>query len=104
MNQNHLLGFALGATVTGISAYYVYKNKDEIVEKFNDLEETLAEDYEILAGKVKEKFDALSETFQETTQKALNGDAKGTLKGSNLKHLMRKLEKLQKEVQTLSKN
>ena len=104
MNQNHLLSFALGATITGISAYYVYKNKDEISNKLNDLEETLADDYEILVEKAKAKFEALSQAFKETTQNVINTDMDDVMKGSEIKHLMKKLEKLQKEIQVLTKN
>lgn len=103
MNQNNLLSFALGATITGISAYYVYKNKDEITCKLNDLEETLVDDYEILVEKAKAKFEALSHAFQETTQGLLRTDVEDVMKGSEIKHLMKKLDKLQKEIQVLTK-
>lgn len=103
MNQNNLLSFALGATITGISAYYVYKNKDEITCKLNDLEETLVDDYEILVEKAKAKFEALSHAFQETTQGLLHTDVEDVMKGSEIKHLMKKLDKLQKEIQVLTK-
>lgn len=104
MNQNNLLSFALGATITGISAYYVYKNQDEITSKINDLEETLVDDYEVLVEKAKAKFEALNQAFQETTQKVMNTDMDDVIKGSELKHLMKKLDKLQKEIQVLTKN
>jgi len=104
MNQNNLLSFALGATITGISAYYVYKNKDEISSKISDLEETLADDYDILVEKAKAKFEALSQAFEKTTQNVLNTDMDDVMKGSEIKHLMKKLEKLQKEIQVLTKN
>jgi len=104
MNQNHLLSFVLGATITGISAFYVYKNKDEITSKISDLEETLSDDYEVLVEKAKLKFEALSQAFQETTQNLLHTDTEDVVKGSELKHLMKKLDKLQKEVQILTKN
>lgn len=104
MNQNNLLSFALGATITGISAYYVYKNKDEIASKINDLEDTLVDDYEILVEKAKTKFEALSQAFKETTQNVLNTDMDDVMKGSEIKHLMKKLDKLQKEIQILTKN
>lgn len=104
MNQNNLLSFVLGATITGVSAYYVYKNKDEITSKINDLEEALADDYEILVEKAKAKFEALSQAFQETTQNLLHTDVEDVIKESEIKQLMKKLDKLQKEVQTLTKN
>ena len=104
MNQNNLLSFALGATITGISAYYVYKNKDEIACKLNDLEETLVDDYEVLVDKAKAKLEALSQAFHETTQNVLNTDMDDVMKGSEIKHLMKKLDKLQKEIQVLTKN
>ena len=104
MNQNNLLSFALGATITGISAYYVYKNKDEITSKINDLEETLVDDYESLVEKAKEKFEALSQAFKETTQNVINTDMDDVMKGSEIKHLMKKLDKLQKEIQVLTKS
>lgn len=104
MNQNNLLSFALGATIAGISAYYVYKNKDEITSKINDLEEMLVDDYEILVEKAKTKLEALSQVFQETTQNVLHTDMDDAMKGSEIKHLMKKLEKLQKEIQVLTKS
>ena len=103
MNQNNLLSFALGATITGISAYYVYKNKDEITSKLNDLEETLVDDYEILVDKAKVKFEALSQAFQETTQGLLRTDVEDVMKGREIKHLLKKLDKLQREIQVLTK-
>ena len=104
MNQNNLLSFALGATITGISAYYVYKNKDEIVCKLNDIEETLEDDYEILVDKAKAKFEALNQALKETTQNVLNTDMDDVIKGSEIKHLLKKLDKLQKEIQVLTKS
>ncbi len=104
MNQNNLLSFALGATITGISAYYVYKNKDEISSKINDLEETLVDDYEALVEKAKAKLEALNQAFHETTQNMLHTDVEDVDKESELKHLMQKLYKLQKEIHLLTKN
>jgi len=104
MNQNNLLSFALGATITGISAYYVYKNRDEIACKLNDIEETLVDDYEILVDKAKAKLEALSQAFKETTQNVMNTDMDDVMKGSEIRHLMKKLDKLQKEIQVLTKN
>lgn len=104
MNQNNLLSFVLGATITGISAYYVYKNKDEITSKINELEETLVDDYEMLMEKAKIKFQALSQAFEETTQVLLHTDVEDVVKESEIKQLMKKLDKLQKEVQILTKN
>ena len=103
MNQNNLLSFVLGATITSIGAYYAYKNKDAIACKINDLEETLVDDYEILVEKAKAKLEALSLAFQETTEGLLNTNVEDVVKGSEIKHLMKKLDKLQKEIQTLSK-
>lgn len=104
MNQNNLLSFALGATITGISAYYVYKNKDEISSKINDLEETLVDDYEALVEKAKAKLEALNQAFHETTQNMLHTNVEDVDKESELKHLMQKLYKLQKEIHLLTKN
>ena len=104
MNQNNLLSFALGAAITGVSAFYVYKNKDELTCKLNDLEETLVDDYDVLMEKAKAKFETLSQAFHETTQKVMNTDMDDVIKGSELKHLMKKLDKLQKEIQVLTKN
>lgn len=104
MKHKPLLSFALGATITGVGAYYIYKNKDEISSKIEDLEETLVDDYEILVEKAKVKFEALSHAFHETTQNILHTDVEDVVKGSEMKHLMKKLDKLQKEVQTLAKN
>ena len=104
MNQNNLLSFALGAAITGVSAFYVYKNKDELTCKLNDLEETIVDDYEVLVEKAKAKFEALSQAFHETTQKVINTDLDDVMKGNEMKHLLKKLDKLQKEIQVLTKN
>ena len=68
INKSNLFGFAVGAAITGISAYYVYKNKDEISNKINNLEETLIEDYGELVTKAKDKFAELMKVFQSTVE------------------------------------
>jgi len=104
MKHKPLLGFALGATITGVGAYYIYKNKDELSGKIEDLEETLVDDYEILVEKAKAKFEALSHAFKEIAQNVLHADVEEVVKGSEMKHLMKKLDKLQKEIHMLTKN
>lgn len=103
MNQNNIISFALGAAITSIGAYYAYKNKDAIACKINTLEDILVDDYEVLVEKAKIKLEALSEAFQETTKSLLHTDVEELVKGNEIKHLMKKLDKLQKEIQTLSK-
>lgn len=104
MNQNHLLSFVFGATITGLSAYYVYKNKDDISCRINKLEETLSDDYQMLVEKAKAKLESLNLAFQETTQNVLHPDVEVIDKENELRHLMKKLSKLQKEIQILTKN
>ncbi|MBV5278678.1 MAG: hypothetical protein J0647_06550 [Campylobacteraceae bacterium] len=65
---------------------------------------TLVDDYEMLVEKAKIKFEALSQAFQETTQVLLHTDVEDVVKESEVKQLMKKLDKLQKEIQVLAKN
>ncbi|HQR74478.1 MAG TPA: hypothetical protein PLH07_07050 [Sulfurovum sp.] len=102
MNNNNLLSFTLGAAITGISAYYVFKNKDEIEKKINALEETLVDDYGVLVGKAKEKLEELVITFQSTAQEFLHGGTVDEIKENEIKQLVKKLDKLQKEIESFS--
>ncbi|WP_415396161.1 hypothetical protein [Sulfurimonas sp. CS5] len=102
MNKNNLLGFALGAAITGISAYYVFKNKDDISNKISALEETLADDYGELVDKAKEKLEVLAKAFQSTAQEFLHSGTVDGIQGNELKQIVKKLDKLQKEIESLS--
>lgn len=102
INKSNLFGFAVGAAITGISAYYVYKNKDEISNKINNLEETLIEDYGELVTKAKDKFAELMKVFQSTAQEFLNGGIVDGIKENEIKQLVKKLDKLQKEIESHS--
>ena len=102
MNKNNLLSFAVGAAITGISAYYVYKNKDEISNKINNLEETLIDDYGELVTKAKDKLAELMKVFQSTAQEFLHGGIVDEIKENEIKQLVKKLDKLQKEIESLS--
>ena len=102
MNKSNLFGFAVGAAITGISAYYVYKNKDEISNKINNLEETLIEDYGELVTKAKDKLAELMKVFQSTAQEFLHGGIVDEIKENEIKQLVKKLDKLQKEIESLS--
>lgn len=102
MNKSNLLGFAVGAAITGISAYYVYKNKDEISNKISDLEDTLIDDYGELVTKAKDNLSELMKVFQSTAQEFLNGGIVDGIKENEIKYLVKKLDKLQKEIESLS--
>lgn len=102
MNKSNLFGFAVGAAITGIGAYYVYKNKDEISKKINTLEETLVDDYGVVVNKAKEKLEELMKVFQSTAQEFLHGGIVDEIKENEIKHLVKKLDKLQKEIESLS--
>ncbi|MBN2249079.1 MAG: hypothetical protein JW682_01940 [Campylobacterales bacterium] len=102
MNKNNLLSFTVGAAITGISAYYVFKNKDEISKKINDIEETLVDDYGELVNKAKEKLEELIKAFQSTAQEFLHGGTVDEIKENEIKQLVKKLDKLQKEIESLS--
>lgn len=101
MNKNNLLSFTLGAAITGISAYYVYKNKDDILKKINSLEETLVDDYGELGNKAKENLEGLVKTFQATAEEFLDGGTVDEIKENEIKQLVKKLDKLQKEIEAL---
>jgi len=101
MNKNNLLSFTIGAAITGISAYYVFKNKDEISNKINDLEETLVDDYGEVVNKAKENLEGLVKTFQSTAQEFLHGGTVDGIKENEIKQLVKKLDKLQKEIESL---
>lgn len=102
MNKSNLFCFAVGAAITGIGAYYVYKNKDEISKKINTLEETLVDDYGVVVNKAKEKLEELMKVFQSTAQEFLHGGIVDEIKENEIKHLVKKLDKLQKEIESLS--
>jgi predicted PurR-regulated permease PerM len=102
MNKNNLLSFTVGAAITGISAYYVFKNKDEISNKINDLEETLVDDYGELVNKAKDKLEELIKVFQSTAQEFLQGGTVDGIKENEIKQVVKKLDKLQKEIESLS--
>ncbi len=91
MNNNNLLSFTLGAAMAGMSAYYVFKNKDDISNKIKALEETLADDYGELGNKAKEKL-----------KEFLNGESVEGVQANELKLIVKKLDKLQKEIELLS--
>ncbi|HEO97857.1 MAG TPA: hypothetical protein ENO02_00995 [Epsilonproteobacteria bacterium] len=102
MNKNNLLSFTVDAAITGIGAYYVFKNKDEISKKINDIEETLVDDYGELVNKAKEKLEELIKAFQSTAQEFLHGGTVDEIKENEIKQLVKKLDKLQKEIESLS--
>jgi predicted PurR-regulated permease PerM len=102
MNKSNLFGFAVGAAITGISAYYVYKNKDEISKKINDLEETLVDDYGEVVTKAKGKLEELMKVLQSTAQEFLHGGIVDGIKENEIKLMVKKLDKLQKEIESLS--
>jgi len=101
MNKSNLLSFTLGAAITGVSAYYVFKNKDDISNKISALEETLADDYGELVDRAKEKLEELSKVLQSTAEEFLHGGSADTIKENELKQLVKKLDKLQKEIESL---
>lgn len=100
MNNNNLLSFTIGAAITGVGAYYVFKNKDEISNKINTLEDTLADDYGELVDKTKGKLEELVKAFQSTAQEFLHGGTVDEIKENEIKQLVKKLDKLQKEIET----
>jgi predicted PurR-regulated permease PerM len=102
MNKNNLLSFTVGAAITGIGAYYIFKNKDEISKKINALEETLVDDYGEVVNKAKEKLEELMKVFQSTAQEFLHGGIVDEIKENEIKQLVKKLDKLQKEIESLS--
>jgi predicted PurR-regulated permease PerM len=102
MNKSNLFGFAVGAAITGISAYYVYKNKDEISKRINNLEETLVDDYGEVVTKAKGKLEELMKVLQSTAQEFLHGGIVDGIKENEIKLMVKKLDKLQKEIESLS--
>lgn len=102
MSNNNLLSFTLGAAMTGIGAYYVFKNKEVISDKINAIEETLADDYGELINKTKAKLQELVKAFQSTAQDFLHSGTVDDIKENELKQLVKKLDKLQKEIETFS--
>lgn len=102
MNKNNLLSLTVGAAITGIGAYYIFKNKDEISKKINALEETLVDDYGEVVNKAKEKLEELMKVFQSTAQEFLHGGIVDEIKENEIKQLVKKLDKLQKEIESLS--
>ena len=102
MNKNNLLSFTIGAAITGIGAYYVYKNKDEISKKIDNLEETLVDVYGEVVTKAKGKLEELMKVLQSTAQEFLHGGIVDGIKENEIKLMVKKLDKLQKEIESLS--
>ncbi|MCK9491250.1 MAG: YtxH domain-containing protein [Sulfurimonas sp.] len=102
MNNNNLLGFTLGAAIAGVGAYYVFKNKDEISKKINKLEESVSDEFGDLFDNAKEKLEGLVDAFQSTAEEFLHGGTVDETKEYEIKQLVKKLEKLQKEIGAFS--
>lgn len=110
MNQdnNNLLSFVLGAAIGGAAAYYLFKHKDEIVEKIHDeitdkihdLEEHLHFDHNALIEKAKHKLDDLAGNVQSTIQRYTHTHEKAS--DEELAAIMEELARLREEVKALS--
>ncbi len=102
MNKSNLLSLTVGAAITGIGAYYVFKNKDEISNKINALEETLVHNYGELVNEAKDKLEELVKAFQSTVQEFSHGGTVDEIKENEIKQLIKKLDSLQKEIESRS--
>jgi predicted PurR-regulated permease PerM len=99
MNKDNLLSFIFGAAITGAGAYYAFKNKDEIANKIEDIEDAIADDYEDLVKKSKIKLEELTSVVQSTVQSFLHGGTADVVVEGELKLVLKKLDKLQKEIE-----
>jgi len=99
MNKDYLVSFVLGAAITGVGAYYAFKNKEEIANKIEDIEDAIADDYEELVKKSKIKLEELTSVVQSTVQDFLHGGTADAAVEEELKIVLKKLDKLQKEIE-----
>lgn len=110
-NDNHtLLSFVLGAAIGGAAAYYLFKHKDEIIDKINDeigdkihnLEEHLHFDHNALIDKAKTRLDTLAGNVQSTIQRYTHTQEKAP--DEEIASIMEELARLREEVKALSAN
>jgi Skp family chaperone for outer membrane proteins len=109
-DNNNLLSFVLGAAIGGAAAYYLFKHKDEIIDKINDeigdkihtLEEHLHIDHNTLIDKAKTRLDALAGNIQSTIQRYTKSEEKAS--DEEIAAIMEELSRLREEVKALSAN
>lgn len=100
MEQNNMLSFIVGAAIGGVAGYMLFKHQDDIVEKLQDLEETLHIDHNALIDKAKNQLDSLTQNVQSTIQRYTHSDEKPS--ADEIASIMEELARLREEVKALS--
>lgn len=100
MEQNNMLSFIVGAAIGGVAGYMLFKHQDDIVEKLQDLEETLHIDHNALIDKAKNQLDSLTQNVQSTIQRYTHSDEKPS--ADEIASIMEELTRLREEVKALS--
>ncbi|MDD2837503.1 YtxH domain-containing protein [Sulfuricurvum sp.] len=100
MEHNNMLSFIVGAAIGGVAGYMLFKHQDDIVEKLQDLEETLHIDHNALIDKAKNQLDSLTQNVQSTIQRYTHSDEKPS--ADEIASIMEELARLREEVKALS--
>lgn len=95
-----MLSFIVGAAIGGVAGYMLFKHQDDIVEKLQDLEETLHIDHNALIDKAKNQLDSLTQNVQSTIQRYTHSDEKPS--ADEIASIMEELARLREEVKALS--
>lgn len=98
MNQNNTASFILGALVGGIATYYAYKNKDEIIDKLQEIESNLNIDHHEWVEKAKARLEKLTSSFQSTLQQYAHSDTEETAREGEVGHIIEELNQLRAEM------
>ncbi len=99
MNQNNGLSLLVGALLGGVATYFAIKHQDDIMDKINDLEESMTFDRHELIESAKEKLESLTATAQATFQKYVHGSSEKPAEDMNT--IMEELQRLRAEVDSL---
>ena len=99
MEHNNMLSFIVGAAIGGVAGYMLFKHQDDIVEKLQDLEETLHIDHNALIDKAKNQLDSLTQNVQSTIQRYTHSDEKPS--ADEIASIMEELARLREEVKAL---
>lgn len=99
MERNNTIGLVLGAILGGAATYYVYKHKDDIIGKINELEENLHFDHHELINDAKEKLDSLTHSVQSTIERFKGHEEVN--KADEIASMMEELAALRAEVKAL---
>jgi polyhydroxyalkanoate synthesis regulator phasin len=91
------LNFLLGAVVGGIATYFVYKHKDDIVDKLVEIEGKLNIDHNEIFNNTKQKLDTMADKIKSTFSR-FSGSNETT---QDAETLLKEIAELKAEIQAL---